>query len=65
MIRSTDFGQFISEQKEKRSIQSQELADRIGISKGYGAIADLFEFINESTADLFSLDWVNSSNDLE
>ena len=35
MIRSTDFGQFISEQKEKRSIQSQELADRIGISKGY------------------------------
>ena len=35
MIRLTDFGQFISEQKEKRSIQSQELADRIGISKGY------------------------------
>ena len=31
----------------------------------YGAIADLFEFINESTAYLFSLDWVNSSNDLE
>lgn len=26
----------------------------------YGAIADLFEFINESTADLFSLAWVNS-----
>jgi len=26
----------------------------------YGAIADLFEFINESTADIFSLAWVNS-----
>jgi hypothetical protein len=26
----------------------------------YGAIADLFEFINESTADLFSLAWVSS-----
>ncbi len=26
----------------------------------YGAIADLFEFINESTSDIFSLAWVNS-----
>ncbi len=26
----------------------------------YGAIADLFEFINESTADIFSLAWVRS-----
>jgi len=26
----------------------------------YGAIADLFEFINASTADIFSLAWINS-----
>ncbi|MBR2304935.1 MAG: hypothetical protein IJ871_07320, partial [Ruminococcus sp.] len=26
----------------------------------YGAIADLFEFINETTSDIFSLAWINS-----
>lgn len=26
----------------------------------YGAIADLFEFINDSTVDIFQLEWVNS-----
>ena len=26
----------------------------------YGAVADLFEFINESTSDIFSLSWVQS-----
>ena len=35
MIRTADFGQFISEKKEKCLLQSQELADRLGISKGY------------------------------
>lgn len=31
----TDFGQFISEQKNKCSLQGQELAKRLGISLGY------------------------------
>lgn len=26
----------------------------------YGAVADLFEFINESTSDIFALSWVQS-----
>ena len=30
-----DFGQFISEQRIKRSIKSQELAEKIGISTAY------------------------------
>ena len=35
MKHDTDFGQFISEQKRKNSLQSQELAKRLGISLGY------------------------------
>lgn len=31
----TDFGQFISEQKLKNSLQGQELAKKLGISLGY------------------------------
>ena len=31
----TDFGQFISEQKHKHSLQSKELAEMLGISIGY------------------------------
>ena len=31
----TDLGQFISEQKRKHSLQSQELAKKLGISMGY------------------------------
>lgn len=31
----TDFGQFISEQKRKHSLQSKELAEMLGISMGY------------------------------
>ena len=31
----TDLGQFISEQKHKHSLQSQELAKKLGISMGY------------------------------
>jgi len=35
MICATDFGQFISEQKRKHSLQSNELAEMLNISKGY------------------------------
>ena len=35
MNKKTDFGQFISEQKRKHSLQSQELAKKLGISLGY------------------------------
>lgn len=35
MIYETDFGQFISEQKRKHSLQSKELADMLNISMGY------------------------------
>ncbi len=35
MIFATDFGQFISEQKRKHSLQSTELAEMLNISKGY------------------------------
>lgn len=35
MIYATDFGQFISEQKRKHSLQSKELAEILGISMGY------------------------------
>ncbi len=35
MISHTDFGQFISEQKRKHSLQSKELAEMLGISMGY------------------------------
>lgn len=35
MIYATDFGQFISEQKRKHSLQSNELAEMLNISKGY------------------------------
>ena len=35
MINATDFGQFISEQKHKHSLQSKELAEILGISIGY------------------------------
>ncbi len=35
MIYATDFGQFISEQKRKRSLKSNELAEMLGISMGY------------------------------
>ena len=35
MIYATDFGQFISEQKHKHSLQSKELAEMLGISIGY------------------------------
>lgn len=35
MIENTDFGQFISEQKQKKFLQSQELAKKLGISLGY------------------------------
>jgi transcriptional regulator with XRE-family HTH domain len=35
MIYETDFGQFISEQKRKHSLQSKELAEMLGISMGY------------------------------
>ena len=35
MIYATDFGQFISEQKHKHSLQSKELAEMLGISMGY------------------------------
>ena len=35
MIYATDFGQFISEQKRKHSLQSKELAEMLGISMGY------------------------------
>ena len=35
MIYATDFGQFISEQKRKHSLQSKELAEMLGISIGY------------------------------
>ncbi len=35
MIHATDFGQFISEQKRKHSLQSNELAEMLNISKGY------------------------------
>ena len=35
MIYATDFGQFISEEKRKLSLQSKELAEMLGISIGY------------------------------
>ena len=35
MSYETDFGQFISEQKRKHSLQSKELADMLNISMGY------------------------------
>ena len=35
MIHATDFGQFISEQKRKHSLQSKELAEMLDISMGY------------------------------
>lgn len=35
MIYATDFGQFISEQKHKHSLQSKELAEMLDISMGY------------------------------
>ena len=35
MIYATDFGQFISEQKRKHSLQSKELAEMLDISMGY------------------------------
>lgn len=35
MTYATDFGQFISEQKHKHSLQSNELAEMLNISKGY------------------------------
>ena len=35
MILKTDLGQFISDQKHKHSLQSQELAKKLGISMGY------------------------------
>ena len=35
MLYATDFGQFISEQKRKHSLQSNELAEMLNISKGY------------------------------
>ena len=35
MIYATDFGQFISEQKRKHSLQSNELAEMLNISKAY------------------------------
>ena len=35
MIYATDFGQFISEQKCKHSLQSKELAEMLNISMGY------------------------------
>ena len=35
MIYATDFGQFISEQKRKHSLQSKELATMLDISIGY------------------------------
>jgi len=35
MIYATDLGQFISEQKRKRSLKSNELAEMLGISMGY------------------------------
>ena len=35
MTYATDFGQFISEQKRKHSLQSKELADMLNISMGY------------------------------
>ncbi|MBR6982017.1 MAG: helix-turn-helix transcriptional regulator [Ruminococcus sp.] len=35
MDSKTDLGQFISEQKQKNSLQSQELAYRLGISVAY------------------------------
>lgn len=35
MTYATDFGQFISEQKRKHSLQSKELAEMLGISMGY------------------------------
>ena len=35
MKNKTDLGQFISEQKNKNSLQSKELAKKLGISMGY------------------------------
>ena len=35
MTYATDFGQFISEQKRKHSLQSKELAEMLDISMGY------------------------------
>ena len=35
MTYATDFGQFISEQKRKHSLQSKELAEMLSISMGY------------------------------
>lgn len=35
MKSKTDFGQFISEQKNKHSLQSKDLAKKLGISMGY------------------------------
>ena len=35
MTYETDFGQFISEQKRKHSLQSKELAEMLDISMGY------------------------------
>lgn len=35
MSKKTNFGQFISEQRKKHSMESQELAKTIGISNGY------------------------------
>ena len=35
MSHKTDFGQFISEQKRKKKLQSQELAKKLGISIPY------------------------------
>lgn len=35
MKNKTDLGQFISEQKQKHSLQSQVLAKKLGISMGY------------------------------
>ena len=35
MRQKTDLGQFISEQKQKHALQSQELSEKLGISLGY------------------------------
>ena len=55
MIFATDFGQFISEQKRKHSLQSTELAEMLNISKGYLRMIKTFDLNEEEQILIFDL----------